>query len=340
MNCELEKTRNVILQNQRFLITTHINPDGDGIGSELALARFLQDLGKDVAIVNSTPTPRRYRFLDVTDTIRIFDEIAFLPEAQAVFILDISRWERLGSMSLLIRNHPGIKICIDHHPPNGNFADINLICEDACASGELVLQLINSMGSDLTPQIAEPLYASILTDTGAFRFPNTSSQTHAAASQLLSAGIRSEFIYDQIYERCSPSRVRLLGVALTRLEYMHSGRLAWMAITQSMLQENHVEVEEIEGFVDIARGIRCVQASLLFVELPKGKVKVSLRSRGNVDVNCFASRFGGGGHRHASGILMEGDLAHIIDKVLQQSAGLFPDTSPDFNNADFSLPQL
>jgi phosphoesterase RecJ-like protein len=324
LNFELEKTRDVVLRNQRFLITTHINPDGDGIGSELALARFLQDMGKEVAVVNSTPTPRKYRFLDNSSAIRVFEDVGRLPDADAVFILDISRWERLGNMAQLIRSHPGIKICIDHHPVNGNFADINLICEDACASGELVLRLINSMGYAVTAQIAEPLYASILTDTGAFRFPNTSSQTHAAAAQLLATGIRSELIYDQIYERCSPERVKLLGIALMELQYLHSGRLAWMAITQSMLMQTGVEVEEVEGFVDIARGIRSVEASLLFIELPGSKVKISLRSRGNVDVNCFASQFGGGGHRHASGILMQGALSDVSDQVLKQSASLFP----------------
>jgi len=324
LNCELEKTREVVLNHESFLITTHINPDGDGVGSELALARFLQDMGKRVAVVNSTPTPRKYSFLDSNGMIQLFEEPKGLPHAEVVFILDISRWERLGNMAQFIRNHPGIRICIDHHPVQGNFADINLICEDAGASGELVLRLINSMAGSLTPEIAEPLYASILTDTGAFRFPNTSAQTHAAASQLLSAGIRSELIYDQIYERCSPARVKLLGHALASLEYLHEGRLAWMAITQSMLHENGVEVEEIEGFVDIARGIRSVEASLLFIELPGKKVKISLRSRGNVDVNGFASRFGGGGHRHAAGILIEGSLTQIIDRLLQQSLVLFP----------------
>jgi bifunctional oligoribonuclease and PAP phosphatase NrnA len=325
LNCELQKTREVVLQHQSFLITTHIHPDGDGIGSELALARFLQNMGKSVAVVNSTPTPRKYRFLDTANAIRLFDNSGTLPDAEVVFILDISRWERLGNMAQLIQNHRGIKICIDHHPVKGNFADVNLICEDACASGEIVLRFINFMGSPLTQQIAEPLYASILTDTGAFRFPNTSSQTHAAAAQLLSTGIKSESIYDQIYERCSPSRVKLLGFALTHLEYLHSGRLAWMSITQPMLQQTGVEVEEIEGFVDIARGIHSVEASLLFIELPMAKVKVSLRSRGDVDVNSFASRFGGGGHRHASGILMEGSLATVVERVLRESPILFPE---------------
>ena len=323
MNCELEKTREVILHHHHFLITTHINPDGDGVGSELALARFLKGMGKQVAVVNSTPTPRKYTFLDTSNVIRIFEEPEGLPPAEVVFILDISRWERLGNMAHFIRNYPGIRICIDHHPVQGNFADINLICEDACASGELVLRLINSMNGELTPEIAEPLYASILTDTGAFRFPNTSSQTHAAAAQLLSTGIRSEVIYDQIYERCSPARVKLLGLALSNLQYLHNGRLAWMAISQSMLQENGVDVEEIEGFVDIARGIRSVEASLLFIELSQRKVKISLRSRGSVDVNCFASRFGGGGHRHASGIMIDEPLHEVVERVLQQTPALF-----------------
>jgi phosphoesterase RecJ-like protein len=323
LNCELEKTREVILNHQNFLITTHINPDGDGVGSELGLARFLMNIGKRVSVVNSTPTPRRYRFLDCDNIIQLFDETNGLPPAEAVFILDISKWERLGNMSQVIRNYPGIRICIDHHPVKGSFADINLICEDACASGELVLRLINSMKGRLTQSIAEPLYASILTDTGAFRFPNTSSETHAAASQLLSAGIRSEVIYDQIYERCSPARVKLLGLALANLQYLHNGRLAWMAITQSMLQETGVEIEEIEGFVDVARGIRSVETSLLFIELPQEKVKISLRSRGDVDVNAFAHGFGGGGHQHAAGILMEGSLTRVVDRILQHSPSLF-----------------
>jgi phosphoesterase RecJ-like protein len=179
------------------------------------------------------------------------------------------------------------------------------------------------MKGSLTPEIAEPLYASILTDTGAFRFPNTSSDTHAAASQLLSAGIQSEAIYDQIYERCSPARVKLLGIALANLQYLHDGRLAWMAITQEMLHQNGVEIEEIEGFVDIARGIRSVETSLLFIELPGERVKISLRSRGNVDVNAFAHGFGGGGHRHAAGILMEGALMQVVDRILNHSLSLF-----------------
>lgn len=328
MLAALEKTLEAVRRHQNFLVTTHINADGDGIGSELGLTRFLRDLGKNVTVLNSTATPRNYRFLDSCGEIRIFDPSTAVQEyqsAEVIFILDINKWERLGPMTDFVRHHSALKVCIDHHPLCGTFADVNLVCEDACASGELVLELIRATNVPLTAQIAEPLYASILTDTGAFRFPNTTEKTHLAAAQLLSTGIDSSYIYEEIYERCSHARVRLLGETLSNLEYLHSGRLAWMMITQPMIRQAGAETEEIEGFADLARGIRKVEASFLFIELPDGKVKVSLRSKGDVDVNKFASKFGGGGHRHASGILMDGPVAIAVNRVLQESASLFPE---------------
>jgi phosphoesterase RecJ-like protein len=319
------KTKEAIYANHRFIITTHVNPDGDGIGSELGLLRFLRSLGKEAYILNSTWTPRKYKFLERPSEIFLFDptDNAVFDTAQVIFILDISKWERLGPMHPAVQNHPALKICIDHHPLCGDFADINWICQEACASGELVLQLITDMQVPLTQEIAEPLYASILTDTGAFRFPNTNCRTHIAASLLLQTGINPSQIYEQIYERCSPARVKLLGMVLCNLEYMHAGRLASAVVTQEMLIKTGVEPEEIEGFVDIARGIKDVLASFLFLELPDGRVKVSLRSKGDVDVNSFASRFGGGGHQHASGILMHGPIDTAVNSVLEKSHLLF-----------------
>lgn len=322
----VEAVQEAIRNHQNFVVTTHVNPDGDGIGSELGLYRFLRDLGKNVRVVNSTPTPRNYQFLDRNGEILLFDlanPSGFLNGAEVIFIVDISRWERLGPMNDIVRSHPAIKICIDHHPVNGDFADINLICEDACASGELVLRVLESMNGMLTASIAEPLYASILTDTGTFRFPNTTANTHYSAARLLSTNINASYIYEQIYERCTPNKVKLLGMTLSNVEYLHSGKLAWMVITQNMIRECGVEVEEIEGFVDIARGIRNVEASILFIELPDGRAKVSLRSKGDVDVNRYAAKFGGGGHRHASGILIQGPIGAIVFSVLQDSGLLF-----------------
>ncbi|PWT93185.1 MAG: hypothetical protein C5B54_02265 [Acidobacteria bacterium] len=326
LETSFERVRQAIHSYRNFIVTTHVNPDGDGIGSELGLSRFLQGLGKNASVLNSTPTPRNYQFLTKNGEVRLFDPqnpTQHLMEAEAIFILDISKWERLGPMKEVIRNHPAIKICIDHHPLNGDFADVNLVCEDACASGQLVLELIDSMNGTLTREIAEPLYASILTDTGTFRFPNTNARTHAAAARLLSLNIDSSQIYEQIYERCSPGRVKLLGMSLCNLEYLHSGRLAWMMVTQAMMRQTGVEMEEVEGFVDIARGIRNVEASLLFLELSDERVKVSLRSKGDIDVNQFAGKFGGGGHRHASGILLNGPIGTAVNQVLQETHLLF-----------------
>jgi len=321
-----EKTQELIRDNDDFLITTHVFPDGDGIGSELALARFLAELGKKARILNASPTPRNYRFLDHDRQIMLWDPAgtpAQTEPAEVIFIVDICRWERLGPMNEVVRRHPATKICIDHHPVNGDFADINLICEDACASGELLLRLITAMGADLTPRIAEPLYASILADTGVFRFANTTAGAHAAAARLLATGINSAAIYEQIYERCSPARLKLMGLAMSRIEYLHDGRLAWSTITSDMLQEAGVAAEELEGFVDYGRAIDRVQASLLFIELDEQRVKVSLRSKGKVDVNRFASKFGGGGHQHAAGILLRQSMAGAVQTVLQESSSLF-----------------
>lgn len=327
MQALFEKAAQAILRHRNFVITTHINPDGDGIGSELGLSRFLRDLGKNVAIINSTSTPRNYRFLDPRNEIIMFPgpaAHAALQQADGVFILDISRWERLGKMQEAVQKHPGVKICIDHHPINGDFADINLVCQEACASGMLVLQLLTFMNGALTTEIAEPLYAAILTDTGAFRFPNTTAETHLAVARLLTAGVCQHRVYEQIYERCSPERVHLLGLVLCNLQYMHCGRLAWGVITRDMLQHTGVEQEETDGFVDIARGIRSVEASLLFIELSDNRVKVSLRSRGGIDVNRFAMQFGGGGHQNASGILLDGPLDKTVQRIITESATLFP----------------
>lgn len=326
MQAALIQASEAIRRNQNFVITTHVNPDGDGIGSEVGLYRFLQDLNKSVRIVNSSCTPRKYQFLDPQQEIMLFDPAKpCLPllNAEVIFILDISRWERLGPMREAIQHHRALKICIDHHPICGDFADVNLVCEDACASGELVLDLLTFMEGTLTARIAEALYSAIITDTGVFRFPNTNERTLRAAARLLETGINASSIYEQIYERCTPQRVKLLGMAMFNLEYLHSGQLAWTVITQEMLRQMAVEPEEVEGFVDMARGIRNVLASLLFLELPDGTVKVSLRSKDDVDVNRFASRFGGGGHRHASGVLLNGPIDKAVDLIISQSADLF-----------------
>lgn len=327
MQALFEKAAQAISQHGNFVITTHVNPDGDGIGSELGLGRFLRDQGKNVAIVNSTPTPRNYRFLDPHNEILMFPgpaAHAVMEQADGIFIVDISRWERLGKMQEAVQNHPAVKICIDHHPIYGDFADINLVCQEACASGLLVLELLTFMNGTLTPEIAEPLYAAILTDTGAFRFPNTTAATHLAAARLLSAGVCPHRVYEHIYERCSPARLHLLGLVLCNLQYLHCGRLAWAVITQDMLRQTGVEQEETDGFVDIARGIRSVEASLLFIELSDNRVKVSLRSRGNVDVNRFAMQYGGGGHQNASGILLNGPIEKTLQRILDESTALFP----------------
>lgn len=320
---EMEEKRKEIAQlirrHQRFLITTHMNPDGDGIGSEIGLASFLKRRGKAVEVCNETPLPRVFGFLDPEGEVERFDparQKETIYSGEVIFILDIANRDRLGAMRDYVKDSPAEKVCLDHHASPGLEGCLNLIDSQACATGELVYDLILSMGGELTPRSAAALYVAIMTDTGSFRFQNTTPKTHRIAAHLLEAGADPSYIYQQVHEQSSYGRLRLLGAALADLRTEENDRLAWFKVTQAMMQQYGVENEELEGFVELPRSLRGVDLVILFLEAPQGKVRVSLRSKGSIDVNDLASRFGGGGHNRASGILLFTPLDEAIEKVL------------------------
>lgn len=316
---EIEKA---IEEGRCFLLTTHINPDGDGIGSEIGLGRFLKTLGKEVEIGHESPLPKIYRFLDPEGEIKVFDQRAFEGLTYAgdvIFILDISSWQRLGSMRDYVKESPARKVCLDHHPSPGLEGCVNLIDTQVCATGELVYDLICRMGGKMDQKTAEALYVSILTDTGSFRYHNTTPKSHLIAAHLIKQGVDPADVYQRVYENSSWERMRLLGVTLSDLHLEEKGQLAWVKVSQDLLQRYGVAMEELEGFVELPRSLQGVEVVVLFTELPDGKVRTSLRSRGRVDVNQLASRFGGGGHLHAAGILLHDSLDDAIKKVLREA---------------------
>jgi phosphoesterase RecJ-like protein len=316
-----EDIRKTIQENQRFLVTTHVQADPDALGSELSLAKALESLGKTVCILNPTPISKNYAFLDSENEIRIFSKEDSLSnyEFDAVFILDISRWERLGMLADPIRESGKTKICIDHHPYTGGYADLHIINMEACASAEIIYDLIHYLDIPLSREIAELIYASILSDTGSFSFSNTSSRAHKIACELLNYGIQSRKIFEQLYQNHTPDRLRFLGKALANLQLDCNQQLAWITIPHQMLLDHGVVAEDTEGFVDIPRNCKEVQLSILFLEVQPDDVKISLRSKGNFNSNQLAGRFGGGGHYHASGIRLTGPLAEIEQTVLSEA---------------------
>lgn len=350
-----DRIRQVTLDHSRFVITTHPSPDGDAIGSELALAEFLRDMGKSVRVVNADRAPRNYRFLSGYDEILLLaseEAEQWLASVDTAFILDISTWARLGALGDLLNERAITSICIDHHPmpeaivdaggggggegagherggthgagPAGEERATRLYAVDvgAAATGELVYDLIMAMGGTLSRTQAEAIYVAILTDTGSFRFSNTSGRIHRVAAHLLELGIDPERIYDCVYGGSSMARLQLLGRALSAVEVCCDGRIACVVVTRQMLEETGARPDETEGLVDLARLLEGVELSLCFIEQEDGRVRLSFRSRGRVRVSGLARQFGGGGHDYASGALPEGRLRGIVEDVLEEACRL------------------
>ncbi len=318
-----------IQKHQNFIITTHVNPDGDGLGSQAALARFLRSPRggkKTVHLLNSNPTPPNYAFLDPHGDVEVFDARRhehIVSDAQVVFILDISEWERLRDLGKMIRPLNIRKVCIDHHPAEKSFGDIDAIYPAASSTGELMYELLVALGAMIDSKTAEALYAALLTDTGGFRFSNTSPHTHEVVARLIEAGASPQVIYQNVYESQSRAKVRLFAKALESLNFEAEERLVWFAISQKMLHETGAQPRDAEGFADYPRSINGVEVSLMFLETEKGKVKVSFRSKGQHVINGLANRFGGGGHAFAAGALMDGPLKEAIRLVLNETKELF-----------------
>jgi phosphoesterase RecJ-like protein len=320
MNDAFAEVKEIIRGAERFVLVTHVNPDGDGIGSQIALHRHLVSLGKTSRIINGHPPPANYRFLHDDGEVEVYDADrhgGVIAAADAIFVLDISNWDRLGACGPAVRESRARKICIDHHVSNNRFADVNVIDRTASSTGEMIYRLIEGSGDGLTPDIALPLYVSIITDTGSFRFSNTNSRVHRIAAHLVDLGVNPRHTYEKIYETSSIGRLRLLGLALSELRMAASDRLVWVKITREMLDRTGTRPQDCEGFVDYLRLLKDVEVCLLLIEVGEGRLKVSLRSRGAVDVNRLAAEFGGGGHRHAAGALLQGSVEALERSLLQ-----------------------
>jgi phosphoesterase RecJ-like protein len=317
----LEQVKKSIDRGQRFVLTTHVNPDGDGIGSEAALAAFLLQLGKDVFIYNSSVIPENYRFLDPNELMTVYDpkiHREILYSADCIFILDISEWHRLRRVGEDMRPLKTRKICIDHHPQNGKFVDLNLVDLNACATGEIVFDLLKFCNTDISKHIAEAIYASIITDTGSFRYSNTTARAYTISAELVRNGVDPSSVFKKVYENQSKSKIRLFAYVLDNLHYEKGDQLVWVEIPKHIFEQFGAGTNETDGFADYPRRIARVEVSVMFIELPKGGFKVSLRSGGKYVVNGVAQKFGGGGHPYAAGISIDGALPEYKSKILDE----------------------
>jgi phosphoesterase RecJ-like protein len=304
---------------RKVAISTHLNADGDGCGSESALARLLAAQGLMPWIVNPTPWPDMFDFLlgdDVDD--RTSRGSKALRGIDLLIVLDISDVKRLGVLTESVRALTVPKLVIDHHQPSDDPAGTIIVSDTtACATAELVFDLATVMGWEITPAIARSLYTGMLTDTGGFRFSNTSPRCLTVAGQLLACGVDPEDMYTRIYASAPAGRVRLMAEVLATLQVDEAHGLAWLTIGADALERHGVKSEDLDGIVEHARSIAGTRMALLFRDLGHGKVKVSFRSVGGTDVNAFARKFGGGGHAKASGAMLPGTLDEVRDAVVE-----------------------
>jgi phosphoesterase RecJ-like protein len=310
-----------LVSGRRVALSTHMNADGDGCGSETALAQLLAQRGLPSKIVNPTPWPSLFDFLLGGAAVDATDKgAAALTNIDLLVVVDISDVKRLGSLTETVRRLTIPKIVIDHHVASDDPAgSIVLADTTACATGELVYDLACELDLEITPEIARSLYAAILTDTGAFRYSNTTPRSHAIAAELLSHGVDPEEMYQRVYASAPAGRVRLLAEVLSSLGVDEECGVAWLTMAAGSLERHGVRSEDLDGIVEHARSIAGTRMAIFFRDLGYGKVKISFRSTGDVDVNRFARSFGGGGHVKASGALVAGTLDEVRDRVVSEA---------------------
>jgi phosphoesterase RecJ-like protein len=304
----LNQVLEAIRGHEHFLVTSHARPDGDAVGSVLACWQVLRQLGKKAEIVLHDPVPVIYQPLPFAASVVHAAAVNGKYEAAIVLECDSVQRTRLTGLG------DQFLINIDHHASGRPFADINWIDPTACATAELIYRLALEAEAKITPEIATCLYTAVLTDTGSFSYAGTSARTFALAQELVRAGANPVEIAHGVYFSNPTSKMRLLGAALNSLE--RHGDLAWMHCTQQDMQRLGALEEDAEGLVNYALGIAGVEVAAFFRELPDGRFRVSLRSKGNVDVAGIAQGFGGGGHLCASGFSAEGPLAGAVERVI------------------------
>ena len=313
----MQKVVEAIKKHKRFLVTAHVNPEGDSLCSQLAMKELLSILGKTAFIVNSDPVPAHYKFLPKADGIST--DLKKKADCDAVLILDCPTLKRVGGVMEIIPKGATI-ISVDHHISNEVFGDINWVDPSASSAGEMVYRLFREMDIPLTREIALCLYIAILTDTGSFNYDNTSRLTHEIAGELLGYGLDPAVVSESVYERRTTEDIRFLGMILSTLKVNRAGDVAYLEMTRKMGQETGADISKSEGFINYARSIDGVKIAILFKEdrTDPGKINISFRSKGEVDVNGIASYFGGGGHMKASGCMLEGSLAEVEARVINK----------------------
>jgi phosphoesterase RecJ-like protein len=319
MSIDWPRFAEIIRANQRFILTSHVRPDCDALGSELGMMLVLQALGKQVRVVNGQETPPNLAFIDPARRIGVIGQTvqpADLADAQVHMVLDTSAWQQLGPMADILRSTTARKIVLDHHMSADDLGAEEFKDTTAEATGRLVVDAADALGVKLTSEMALPLFAAIATDTGWFRFGNTTSQTYQYASRLAAAGAQPAAIYNALYEQETLGRLRLRGEILARTTAELEGRLVHTYVLVDDFTRTGSLPSDTEDVINATLTIRGTQFAVIFVQQAGGGFKISFRSRSHVDCSKLAEQFGGGGHKAAAGCTVIGTLDEVRPRVL------------------------
>ncbi|MEO8512631.1 MAG: bifunctional oligoribonuclease/PAP phosphatase NrnA [Ignavibacteria bacterium] len=319
----------LINNNQEFILTSHVNPDGDAIGSEIALYLYLKSLGKNARVLNYSPTPDNYTFLDKEKVIEQFDEAKhkqLIENADVIFILDTNEFERVRTLAPFVRSSKAKKVLIDHHLGfNPNDFDLYIMDTDSPATGEILYRFIKDIEASsgvkdiISKDIAVALYAAIMTDTGSFKYDRTDVETHTIIADLLRYGINPYDVYSEIYNKATIGKLHLLGRFLNNITMMYNDKLAYSYVKQEDFTATGTDEYAIEGFSSHLMSLENVILGIVITETNRG-VKLSFRSKGNVKSNMLAKEFSGGGHQLASGAFVPGAKIEAVTKDVTQKA--------------------
>jgi bifunctional oligoribonuclease and PAP phosphatase NrnA len=320
MSIDWHRFQQIVAQARNIVLTSHIRPDCDALGSELGMAGLLQQLGKTVRIVNGQTTPPNLQFLDPEKKLLAIDvdiTRAELADCDLVIILDTSAWIQLGAVGDWIKESGVKRIVVDHHQGEDDLNAELFKDRNAEATGAILTRAAASLGCELTPQMVNPLYAAIATDTGWFRFPSAKAECYRTAAMLIDAGADPSWVYSQIHEQETVGRVRLRGVVLARVQTELGGRLVHTWIKYEDFSNTGALPSDTEDLINLALSIRGTEFAVIFVEQKSGGVKVSFRSRCSLNCNEIAGNFGGGGHKAAAGAFQEKSLSEVQPVVLE-----------------------
>jgi len=305
MNRSIKMLDEFLKRNDKFIISTHESPDADGLGCEIAFLDFLKQMGKKAIIINSDPTPEICKFLDIDNEITILKDESQLPpdvNEYSQFVLDTNDYNNIGSAYAILSSRVKEYFIIDHHQDSDkNKIDINFIISEAASDAEIIYSIIKHYKKELNFKTAQALYTGIVFDTGSFRYPKTTAETFKIASHLVSLGVDPFGVYESLYESNSLSSFQLRGRILASMEILEDGKMISMKLTPDMITDTKGSFSEGESTINAPFTVKGVIASLLVKQDVEGPVKISMRSKGNIDVAKLAIKNGGGGHKNAAG---------------------------------------